>query len=76
MTISPSLDERFRAAAAAANLLDVPYDLVPDTPVGTLLIWVKRNDEAYGSFLSDAEVAWQKGGMGRLLLQGHRVQNQ
>jgi len=27
MTISPSLDERFRAAAAAANLLGNPHDL-------------------------------------------------
>ena len=38
MTISPSLDERFRAAAAAAKLLDVAYDVLPDTPVGTLLV--------------------------------------
>ena len=40
MTISPSLDERFRAAAAAAKLLDVAYDVLPDTPVGTLLVGV------------------------------------
>jgi site-specific DNA-methyltransferase (adenine-specific) len=33
-------------------------------PVGTTLVWVKRNDEAFGSFLSDAEVAWMKGGHG------------
>jgi site-specific DNA-methyltransferase (adenine-specific) len=33
-------------------------------PVGTTLVWVKRNEDAYGSFLSDAEVAWQKGGHG------------
>lgn len=33
-------------------------------PVGTTLVWVKRNDGAYGSFLSDAEVAWMKGGHG------------
>jgi site-specific DNA-methyltransferase (adenine-specific) len=33
-------------------------------PRGTTLVWVKRNDEAFGSFLSDAEVAWMKGGYG------------
>ena len=33
-------------------------------PVGTTLVWVKRNDSAFGAFLSDAEVAWMKGGHG------------
>lgn len=33
-------------------------------PVGTSLVWIKRNDEAFGSFLSDAEIAWMKGGHG------------
>lgn len=33
-------------------------------PVGTLLVWLKRNDQAFGTFLSDAEVAWMKGGHG------------
>lgn len=33
-------------------------------PVGTTLVWVKRNDGAFGSFLSDAEIGWQKGGHG------------
>jgi site-specific DNA-methyltransferase (adenine-specific) len=33
-------------------------------PVGTTLVWLKRNDDAFGSFLSDAEVAWMKGGHG------------
>jgi methylated-DNA-[protein]-cysteine S-methyltransferase len=40
VTVSPSLDERFRAAAAAADLLDVAYDVLHDTPVGTLLVGV------------------------------------
>ena len=40
MTVSPSLDERFRGAAAAANLLDVAFDVVPETPVGPLLVGV------------------------------------
>lgn len=33
-------------------------------PVGTTLVWVKRNDAAFGTFLSDAEIAWMKGGCG------------
>ena len=33
-------------------------------PVGTTLVWVKRLDPAFGSFLSDAELAWMKGGHG------------
>lgn len=33
-------------------------------PVGTTLVWVKRSPELYGTFLSDAEVAWMKGGYG------------
>lgn len=33
-------------------------------PVGTKLVWIKRNDDAFGSFLSDAEEAWMKGGHG------------
>ncbi|MBA2568096.1 MAG: methylated-DNA--[protein]-cysteine S-methyltransferase [Actinobacteria bacterium] len=37
MTVSSSLDERFRDAAAAEGLLDVAYDLA-DSPVGTLFV--------------------------------------
>ena len=33
-------------------------------PVGTTLVWIKRNDGAFGTFLSDAELAWMKGGRG------------
>ena len=33
-------------------------------PVGTTLVWIKRLDGAFGSFLSDAELAWMKGGCG------------
>ena len=33
-------------------------------PVGTTLVWIKRHDSGFGSFLSDAEVAWMKGGHG------------
>jgi methylated-DNA-[protein]-cysteine S-methyltransferase len=34
------LDERFRAAAVAEDLLDVVYDVLEDTPVGPLLVGV------------------------------------
>ncbi len=37
MSVSPTLDHRFREAAAAAGLLDVAYD-VADSPVGPLLV--------------------------------------
>ena len=33
-------------------------------PVGTTLVWVKKADHLFGSFLSDAEIAWMKGGYG------------
>jgi site-specific DNA-methyltransferase (adenine-specific) len=33
-------------------------------PRGTCLVWIKRNDEAFGSFLSDAETAWYSKGHG------------
>jgi site-specific DNA-methyltransferase (adenine-specific) len=33
-------------------------------PIGTTLVWVKRNEQAFGSFLSDAEIGWMKGGHG------------
>lgn len=33
-------------------------------PVGTVLVWVKKNEAAYGTFLSDAELIWMKGGKG------------
>jgi site-specific DNA-methyltransferase (adenine-specific) len=33
-------------------------------PIGTTLIWLKRHPELYGSFLSDADMAWMKTGRG------------
>lgn len=33
-------------------------------PVGTGLVWLKKPDHLFGTFLSDAEVAWMKGGCG------------
>jgi site-specific DNA-methyltransferase (adenine-specific) len=37
-----------------------PQGLAP----GSALVWLKRNDGAFGSFLSDAEVAWLSNGRG------------
>jgi site-specific DNA-methyltransferase (adenine-specific) len=33
-------------------------------PVGTMLVWIKKVDTAFQTFLSDAEIAWEKGGHG------------
>ena len=33
-------------------------------PKGSALVWLKRFDEGFGSFLSDADLAWMKGGCG------------
>ncbi len=33
-------------------------------PRGACLVWIKRNDDAFGSFLSDAELAWFSRGHG------------
>jgi methylated-DNA-[protein]-cysteine S-methyltransferase len=40
MTVTQELDERFRAAAAASGLLDAAFDVLPDTPIGDLLVGV------------------------------------
>ena len=53
--VSASLDERFRAAAAAADLLDVAYDVLPDTPVGSLLVGVTERGVCRISFDSEPE---------------------
>lgn len=33
-------------------------------PIGTWLVWLKKRDHQLGMFLSDCEIAWQKGGIG------------
>lgn len=33
-------------------------------PIGTTLVWVKKRPHLWGTFLSDAEVAWCRGGHG------------
>ena len=55
MTVSPALDERFRAAAAVANLLDVAFDVITDTPVGPLLVGVTDHGVCRISYDPDSE---------------------
>jgi site-specific DNA-methyltransferase (adenine-specific) len=42
-------------------------------PMGTWLVWCKRRENQLGKFMSDCEVAWQKGGHGSYLF--HHVWN-
>jgi len=55
VNVSPTLDERFRAAAAAARLLDVAFDVLPDTPVGPLLVGVTDHGVCKISFDPEPE---------------------
>jgi methylated-DNA-[protein]-cysteine S-methyltransferase len=55
MTVSASLDERFRAAAASADLLDVAFDVVGDTPMGPLLVGVSDRGVCRISFDAEPE---------------------
>jgi methylated-DNA-[protein]-cysteine S-methyltransferase len=52
--VTPELDRRFRAAAAASGPLDVAFDLV-ETPVGELLVAVTDRGLCRVSFDPDAE---------------------
>jgi methylated-DNA-[protein]-cysteine S-methyltransferase len=53
--VPATLDERFRAAAAAADLLDVAYDVLDDTPVGSLLVGVSERGLCRVQFDPDPE---------------------
>jgi len=33
-------------------------------PVGSTLVWIKKDPHLFGTFLSDAEIGWRKGGYG------------
>jgi methylated-DNA-[protein]-cysteine S-methyltransferase len=55
VTVSHSLDERFRAAAAAASLLDVAFDIIDETPIGPLLVGVTDRGVCRVSFDPEAE---------------------
>jgi methylated-DNA-[protein]-cysteine S-methyltransferase len=55
-SVSRSLDERFRAAAAEAGLLDAAYDLT-ETPIGTLVVGATDRGLSLISFRTDPEAA-------------------
>lgn len=40
------------------------HHYAPALPTGSILVWLKRHDPGFGSFLSDADLAWMKGGYG------------
>jgi len=54
MTVTPELDERFRAAAAAEGLVDVGYDVV-DSPVGDLFVAVTERGLCTISYDTDPD---------------------
>jgi len=43
---------------------------------GRALVWVKRSDEAFGSFLSDAELAWCSVGHGVYCFRDHSLMSE
>jgi len=55
--VSPALDARFRAAAAASGLLDAAFDVVRDTPIGDLVVGVTDHGICRISFDPDPEQA-------------------
>lgn len=61
MTAVPTtLDERFRAAAAASGDLDVAYDVLDDTPVGPLLVGVSDRGLCRVSFDPEPEAELER----------------
>ena len=54
MTVSPTLDRRFRDAAASAGLLDVAYE-VTDSPLGQLLVAVSPHGLCRVAFEPDPD---------------------
>ena len=55
-TVTPELDARFRAAAAATGLLDAAFDIMGDTPLGDLLLGVTDHGLCRIHFDADPEL--------------------
>lgn len=70
MTVPTDLDQRFREAAAEADLIDAAYDVV-DSPVGPLLLGVSERGVCRISFDPDAETELEQlaGRVGRRVLR-------
>jgi methylated-DNA-[protein]-cysteine S-methyltransferase len=74
MTIPSSLDERFRAAAAAEGLLDVAYDVV-DSPLGPLFVAATERGLCRISYDTEPErqEEWLARGFGARVLRSPRA---
>ena len=57
-------DPRFMLGFAKEKIVWGWNHFADKLPRGACLVWIKRNEEAYGSFLSDAELAWKSKGVG------------
>jgi len=62
-TVPTVLDERFRAAAAASGDLDVAYDLLDDTPIGSLIVGVSELGLCRVGFDPEPEVELERLGL-------------
>jgi methylated-DNA-[protein]-cysteine S-methyltransferase len=67
-TVPPELDRRFREAAAAAELLDVAYDLT-DSPLGELLVAASERGLCRISFSPEGELDRLERAFGRRILR-------
>ena len=75
MTVTPELDERFRAAAAAEGLFDVAYDVI-DSPIGELFVAVSDRGLCTISYDVDPEAKLEhlaRGFGARVLRAPHAV---
>ncbi len=59
-----AFDPSFLRAYGEAQIVWGWHNFPDKLPPGSCLIWIKRFDEAFGSFLSDAETAWMSKGRG------------
>jgi site-specific DNA-methyltransferase (adenine-specific) len=57
-------DPSFMLQYAAEKIIWGWNHFADNLPNGACLVWIKRNDQSFGSFLSDAEIAWKSKGVG------------
>jgi len=57
-------DPSFMVGVDAEKIIWGWHNFPDKLPRGACLVWIKRNDVAFGSFLSDAETAWMSKGCG------------
>ena len=61
---SEPFDPSFLLRYAPNHIIWGWHNFPDKLPRGTCLVWLKRYDKAFGSFLSDAETAWMSKGHG------------